>query len=261
MRRRFLIVLLATAGAFAQQRLQFEVASVKPNQVKTGFISASKKESPTSIVYRNISLRHLILDEAFGLSEYQLRGPVWLSFDWFDIDVRKPVGTTRVQTRLMMQNLLAERFHLLAHFEDKEMSAYVLSAGTDRKKLRAAAEGERTSGCPVGTMDDYARIVEKFLQRPVVNETGVPGMFRMRFIVMAGVNSTNVSPGAAAPPPPSPPPNTSGCPGWEASEIPPVASSADEAVREQMGLTLRQTRNAHAHILVIDHIDKDATPN
>jgi len=255
---RLQIALLMAAGVFAQQPLRFEVASVKPSLVESGLIRASKNESGTRITYRTISVRRLILDEAFGLTEYQLKGPSWLSSDWFDIEVRKPAGTTQAQARLMMQTLLRERFHLVSHFEDRTMSAYALTAGNDRKRLHPAGEKERASGCPVGTMDDYARILEKSLQRPVLNQTGISGVYRLRFIVMSNLNATS---GGVAPPPPPPPPNVSGCPGWDRSEIPSAASSAVEAAREQMGLTLRQARDASVRILVIDRIDRDATPN
>jgi uncharacterized protein (TIGR03435 family) len=258
MRWGFLVVPLMTALLFAQQPLRFEVASVKPGLVTTGLIRASKSESGSRITYRNISLRHLILDEAFGLTEYQLKGPSWLSVDWFDIEVRKPAGTTQVQVRQMMQTLLTERFHLVSHFEEKTMAAYTLTAGNDRGRLHPAGGAEKTSGCPVGTMDDYARIVEKFLQKPVLNQTGISGAYRLRFVVMSGLSA---SPGGLSPPPPPPPPNLAGCPGWDASEIPSPASSAVEAAREQMGLTLRQAHDARVRLLVIDRIDRDATPN
>lgn len=39
----------------------------------------------------------------------------------------------------MLQTLLAERFHMRSHFEDTPMSAYVLLAGKDRKKLHPKA--------------------------------------------------------------------------------------------------------------------------
>ena len=235
---------------------------MKPSQPEPGVIHASKVESPARITYRNISLRHLILDEAFGLTEYQLKGPSWLAVDWFDIEVRKPAGTTTERARLMMQALLADRFHLIAHFEDKPMPAYVLSAGNDRRKLHPAAGEERQSGCPVGTMDDYARIVQKSLQRPVVNNTGIPGLFRLRFVVMTSLNAAGGTTAAAPPPPPaSPPPNLASCAGWSSSDMPQAASSPETAVREQMGLSLRQAQNVIVHMLVIDRIDQNATPN
>jgi uncharacterized protein (TIGR03435 family) len=259
-RRISLLTVLLAAEALAQPPLRFEVASVKPSQPGPGVIRASKVDTPVRTTYRDLSLRHLILDEAFGLTEYQLNGPAWLAMDWFDIDVRKPPGTTAEQARLMMRTLLADRFHLVAHFEDKRMPAYVLSAGNGRKKLQTAAAEERQSGCPAGTMDDYARIVQKFLRKPVVNETGITGQFRLRFVVMTSLHAESGT-GQAAPPPPPPPPNLAHCPGWTSSDMPAAASSAETAVREQMGLSLRQAQNVNVHMLVIDRIDRNATPN
>jgi uncharacterized protein (TIGR03435 family) len=44
----------------------------------------------------------------------------------FDVEARAPAGTTKDQMRLMMQSLLAERFGLKAHFENRQERAYAL---------------------------------------------------------------------------------------------------------------------------------------
>ena len=206
-------------------------------------------------------MTHLIRDEAFGLTEYQFKGPEWLSRDWFDIEVLKPAGTTGAQAGLMMQTLLTERFHLRSHFEDTRMSAYILSAGNDRRKLHPAGDEERVSGCPVGTMDDYARSLQRVLRRPVVNGTGIPGLFRLKLIVMTQLTATPAGTTSQPPPAVPPPPNVSGCPGWGTSENLSAASSAEEAVKEQMGLALRKAPDAVVRVLVIDRIDREATAN
>lgn len=52
--------------------------------------------------------------------------PKWAQAERFDIQARAPAGTTKDQMRLMMQSLLADRFHLVAHFETKQTRAYAL---------------------------------------------------------------------------------------------------------------------------------------
>ena len=55
-------------------------------------------------------------------------GPSWIASDRYDIEAKMPGGTkvTRDQTMLMVQTLLADRFKLKFHREQKEMSVYNL---------------------------------------------------------------------------------------------------------------------------------------
>jgi uncharacterized protein (TIGR03435 family) len=50
-----------------------------------------------------------------------------------------PEGTTKEQFRLMLQNLLAERFGLQAHHESKEMPIYALVVAKNGSKLKESA--------------------------------------------------------------------------------------------------------------------------
>lgn len=255
---------IVAAVAFAQQTLRFDVASVKPSPDVdyTRVIRASKKVSSTRATYRTLSLRRLILDEAFDLSDYQLDGPGWLSKELFDVEVLKPAGTTSAQFRSMMQTLLSERFRMRSHFVERRMSSYILLPEIDRRKLQPATEKEKLSGCPVGTLDDVARIAQKILSRPVVNQTGTSGLFRIRMVVSADLNADNRSQGehTPAPPPAPPPPNVYGCPGWENPYVP-AAASVEQALRDQMGLTIKKSQDVSVRVLVVDQISMTPTPN
>src|SRR5580658_4554579 len=98
------------------------------------------------------------------------------------------------KTRLMLQALLAERFHLTIRRETKEMSVYELVVAKNGPKLqkseRDCAANDTAchwfSGNPtrlLGTgvdMSDLALILSHDSGRPVLDKTGIPGLFDMK---------------------------------------------------------------------------------
>ena len=148
----------------------------------------------------------------------------------------------------MLQSLLRDRFHLLAHWEKKEMAAYSLLAGRDRLKLRPEAGEPEVPGCKsFGTLSDFADLLSHSLGKPVVNQTEIRGTF---YFILAYRNLETASMTDRAPP--SPPP----CPGWSARTMPPLASSIFEAVKEQMGLRLERRGTKIIDLLVVDQAQK-----
>jgi uncharacterized protein (TIGR03435 family) len=70
--------------------------------------------------------------------------PKWVSTDYFVIEARAPGNPTKDQMRLMMQSLLAERFHLAMHYETRQSPVYALELdkpGVTGPKLRPHSEG------------------------------------------------------------------------------------------------------------------------
>ena len=113
----------------------FEVASVKPSAP-----SAQWRESKAGvdrIDFPNATLRYCIA-YAYGLKEYQVSGPSWLSELRYDIVAKGPEGTLHDQLPDMMQALLAERFQLELHDETKEFSVFALTVGKNGPKLKAS---------------------------------------------------------------------------------------------------------------------------
>src|SRR4029453_9547494 len=76
----------------------------------------------------------------FDIKYYQLSGPDWLRGARFDILAKVPEGTTREQFRLMLQNLLIERFKLTFHRDKKEMPIYEPALAKDGPKFQEAVE-------------------------------------------------------------------------------------------------------------------------
>ena len=136
MRNAFLF-LLAAAVAGAQTpgpRLEFEVASVKPapppsgNMIRIGMGGGPGTPDPGRLNYEFVNLR-MVLGEAYGVKSYQISGSSLLDTERFNMTAKVPPGTTKEQFRVMLQNLLADRFGLKLHREKKDLQAYSLVVG------------------------------------------------------------------------------------------------------------------------------------
>jgi len=97
---------------------------------------------------RNASMVGLIR-LAYGYNTDKiLGGPVWLEMDSFDVTAKIPAGSTPDEIKLMLQALLAERFHLVVHKDTKPLPGYALRVG--KKLLLKTADGTSDSGCKRG---------------------------------------------------------------------------------------------------------------
>jgi uncharacterized protein (TIGR03435 family) len=99
-------------------------------------------------------------------------------------------GTTQDQFRLMLQNLLVERFGLKVHHERREIRAYRLLVSRGGAKLKPYVEGAPVEAMSVGknappgfyyrksvTLVDFAKVLENSLDGPVVDATGLTGKY------------------------------------------------------------------------------------
>ncbi len=135
----------AAAGAKAPA---FEVVSIKPNKSGPGMMrvmSGGDRYSTT-----NISLKGLIRN-AYGIKMDDLISglPGWADSVGFDIEAKidgeivaalkkMPNEQSAEQRRLMMQAMLAERFRLQIHHENKEIPMYALVIAKGGFKLKDA---------------------------------------------------------------------------------------------------------------------------
>lgn len=133
-------------SAFAQQqRLEFEVASVKPSAPITGgpFLVGGRggpgTADPGRITYTNYALRNVIM-AAYEVKPYQVNGPAWLDTERFDIVAKVPEGATKEQVKLMWQSLLADRFKLTLHHETKDLPMYELTVGKNGPRMKPSVE-------------------------------------------------------------------------------------------------------------------------
>jgi uncharacterized protein (TIGR03435 family) len=81
------------------------------------------------------------LQYAFGLPDFQYVAPSWMDERIFDIVVKIPAGTNREQFRLMLQNLLIERFKIVLHHEQRSTDVYDLTSAKGGIKMKPSPYG------------------------------------------------------------------------------------------------------------------------
>jgi len=183
-----------------------------------------------------------------------------------------PIDTDSIYK--MLQALLADRFKLTTHFEDRPMSAYTLTA--PKPKLKKADPATRTkwtdansngpiilngSSAPSRTIKfqnmSMAQFAEKlqflagtYIHAPVLDGTGLEGGydFTLTFSPIAPALLSNLAR----------PPDAAGAAGGAADPIGGI--TLFEAVEKQLGLKLVEQKRP-VSVLVIDHIDQQPADN
>ena len=229
---------VAASGLFAQS---FEVVSVKQsNDASTG----SDIDSNNNLFKaRNVTLQRLIA-MAYGVEDYRVDGPGWLGSERYDVDAKFPAGVPMVGPkgdaafRAMVQDMLANRFGLLAHQSQKTLAVYGLVVAKSGLKISEVKEGSSDSSSHnnsySGTRVTTSRFAE-FLSRkadlPVVDMTGLKGSYTFALDWTPDLSDEN--------------------PSWEALR---------EAMETKLGLRC-ENRKAPIEIVVVDHAEKAPTAN
>jgi uncharacterized protein (TIGR03435 family) len=143
---------LTCCGAYGQTAdasLAFDVASIKPAALPTadgrgrimftGPSGGPGTNDPGRIHYPYSSLRNLLVS-AYNVKGFQISGPPWLDTERFEITATMPPETTKEQFRLMLQNLLIERFKMVIHRETKELPMYSLVVAKNGPKLKESVD-------------------------------------------------------------------------------------------------------------------------
>jgi uncharacterized protein (TIGR03435 family) len=128
------------AGTLVPGELAFEVTSVKrlppagdgPLMVRLGGIDGNRW------IAQNVTLGMLIRSaygQRFGLEGQIVGGPSWIQSDRFDVTGVAAAIPTRDESQQMLQRLLADRFKLVVHTEQREMPVYALKVADGRGKL------------------------------------------------------------------------------------------------------------------------------
>src|SRR3954470_17338525 len=126
--------IFAAAILTGQDQPKFETASVE--RMERSIIHNSL--GPGTVTFRGDPLR-IVLAEAFQVKGYQITGPSWLDDDCFEIVAKMPEGATSDQIPAMLQALLAERFKLVAHKEDRPRPVYALVVDKGGPKFKEAS--------------------------------------------------------------------------------------------------------------------------
>lgn len=124
-------------------------------------------------------------------------GPKWLGSDHFDIVAKAPEGTPEATQKLMLQTLLAERFHLSVRRDRRLVEVFVLSAGKQVKLKPSAESGPPTckrvqlpidpaapqfhDACTNMSMAELANrlpiMATQYVDRVVVDRTALSGLY------------------------------------------------------------------------------------
>jgi uncharacterized protein (TIGR03435 family) len=162
----------------ADQR-QFEVASIKLSERTAGPDFGNRiARSPTGFTATNTTLKRLI-GEAYFLQPFQiLGGPKWMSTTELDVAARSASPAAEEERRLMLQALLAERFHLKVHRENRETKVYALTVEKNGPKLKPESKpAQGGSGAAFhGNLQQFASFLAVQLTIPVLDDPTKPGI-------------------------------------------------------------------------------------
>jgi uncharacterized protein (TIGR03435 family) len=237
---------------------------------------------PGRISFTNVTLFNVIL-RAYDLMAFQLSAPDWVSSRRYDIAAVIPAGASKEQCNRMLQALLAERFNLVVHHENRSLQGFDLVAGRGGSKLKGSAassapasgtsdgppkidsdgypeltapglvmmEGAKAGGVIVfltarsQPLSALVQLLSREFQMPIGDQTGLQGNFDFKLAFAP-------KPPGALPPPPSP-----DSPSNAADD---VAPNLTTAVQQQLGLRLN-ARKVPTDVLVVDRADQLPTQN
>jgi uncharacterized protein (TIGR03435 family) len=184
-----------TSPSFEAADVHVSPRSTNPNvQSLGGFVRGGRYQ------FRNATMLDLIVS-AYGMEpEKVMGGPSWLETDRFDILAKAPASATNATAKLMLRSLLADRFKLAIRNEDKQMSAFVMTASKPGPQLKQSAGTGPTncngqpgdppnavSACKNVTMAVLAQLLRQLepatFDSTVADQTGVEGNwdFELKF--------------------------------------------------------------------------------
>ncbi|HUI82242.1 MAG TPA: TIGR03435 family protein [Bryobacteraceae bacterium] len=260
---------------------EFEVATVRPSMAGATNIMGKLEHGRLDV--QNFPLKNLVM-VAWDLNTDDLLAglPKFAESARFDITAKAPPPPPGAEVdiddlRLMLRALLADRFELKTHMEQRPVDGYVLSAV--KPKLQKADPSNRT-GCKEGPGDDGKdpRVANPVLNRlmschnmtmaqfadqlpnlangyahvTVLDETGLTDAYDFTL----SFSAVGLLRGGGIPGQPPPPPGA----GPDTPSDPNGAVSLPDAVNKQLGLKL-ELKKRPMPVLVIDHIDEKPTEN
>jgi uncharacterized protein (TIGR03435 family) len=198
--------LMTCPVVFAQQSnpAAFETASIKPHNPNDPRDQGLQFFPSGRLTAVEIAVRSLIA-AAYELPLPSRRlsgGPNWINSEEYDIEAAAaadefpsglPVKDRDEKMRVMLQNLLADRFKLAIHRETKEMPVYALVVSKNGHKMRPASvqcdaaanpacRGFNSGPEPVihgraVSVADLTRVLERWSDRPILDQTDITGLF------------------------------------------------------------------------------------
>ncbi|HEY2382832.1 MAG TPA: TIGR03435 family protein [Terriglobia bacterium] len=237
--------------------LEFVVATIKPAPV-TNIPSGTYGIGPGSYQAHGASLIYL-LTFGYNMHPKQFAGlPAWATSDRYEVNAKLPEGgrPTDAQLRIMVQNLVKDRFGITLHIEKRELSAYTINVGKGGlagiKMTRSESQASNGAGTFAGsvpgtglmtmnnaTMTDMASLMQRvMLDRPVVDQSGLTGRYNVALKWAPDETQFTQMNLMLAPPP-------------GADPLPDLVT----AFQEQLGMKLESTK-APVDVIVIDKVSR-----
>jgi uncharacterized protein (TIGR03435 family) len=192
-----LLPLAGHAQSQSQKPASFEVASIRPVAGGESFgEGGSRSQIETAadgLTMRNIDLSEMI-QWAYGLQHYQLTGPPSLVGPRYDLRAKSANHVNDSTLRLMLQDLLATRFKLQLHREQKKTSVYELVVAKGGPRLPRDKSATLPSSYakesfprvdeggfvfPNVSLGEFAQQLTEIrgIDLPVIDRTGIPGVY------------------------------------------------------------------------------------
>ncbi|HEY1949832.1 MAG TPA: M56 family metallopeptidase [Bryobacteraceae bacterium] len=256
--------------------LAFEVASVKPNKSQDSRRASKRLQFMPSGRFIAVNLPlDAIIRIAYnvpGPTDRLSGGPDWIHSEKYDIEATAeqgaiPAGSSAKirdeKMRLMLQTLLADRFKFAIRREMKERPVYALLVAKNGPRLQKASTDENscaldsnneTTACHLiiggegrglhGSavdMPDLALSVSDSTDRPVIDRTGLRGLFNIQTEGWAPLRSRVPLPG--------------GGPSAEESASADLSRPTLVTILQRLGLKLESQR-APVESFVIEHVER-----
>ena len=234
---------------------KFDVVTVKPSKPPfrgNGGLTFSGRQA----LWTSYSVEGIIA-MGYGLHADQIVGaPDWFKTEGWDIVgiPDTPGRPTSPQFDELSYDLLATRFGLKFHHEQRELSVYVITVAKGGPKLQPTASGPDDSplinlGFGNATMHNMtvANFAKWFqadvLDRPVVDRTGLTACYDFTLKWSPDDSQYLQRRAAGAPPPPPPPDDVAAAP------------ALNDAAQQQLGLKIARVKTM-VDVMVIDHAEK-----
>lgn len=199
---------------------------------------------PGHLALTNSTLAALVT-WAYGVKDYQvLAAPSWFRSDRYDVNAKAHGAPDLPHLKLLLQALLAERFHLTLHKETRQLPIFTLNVG-DRGSRMKPAPGPVPPGLPqitgrnnatheelTGQHATVAQLIQNLsrdVDRPIVDQTSLKGTYDFKLE-------------------------------WTPDAADPSGISLFTALKEQLGLRLDSAKGP-VEVLVIDRADRTPTDN
>ncbi len=235
----------------ADAKPKFDVVTVKPSVPNApGKLFTMRGRHILTI---NTTVDDMI-SMGYGVHVKQIIGaPDWFASEKFDIDGVPDVQgqPNSEQFKLLIQDVLTQRFGLKFHHDNRELPVYVLTVAKGGPKMNVTANkpsdprnflfrGLGKLMVTNSTMEDVCHGFQgAVMDRPVVDHTGLTERYDFN-LNWTPDQSQFTQMGAPIPPP---------------SDDPNAPPSLYTALQEQLGLKLEPTK-AQADVMVIDHAEK-----